>query len=102
MSGLDDPLSGFDRDTDLSDRNLSGLGGAGSLGFGISGVNFFGARSKGEKMAFVIGANDEMMTDYKGGFYTYKFAKERTYDMIDGPKGTHAVNVQPLDDAEEN
>jgi cold shock protein len=30
------------------------------------------------------------------GYKTLKAGQAVTFDMIDGPKGTHAVNVQPL------
>lgn len=93
MSGLDNLDTTFDRDAEISDRSLSNMGAAGSLGFGISGINFFGARSKGEKMVFVMSTEEKMMTDDKGGFYTYQFAKDRIIEMINGMRSATLFNM---------
>ncbi len=73
--------------------DLSSMGAAGSLGFGISKVNFFGAKSKGEKIVFIVDASAAMMLDSKGGYYTYKFAKDRIREMIDKMKSATLFNV---------
>ena len=36
------------------------------------------------------------------GYKTLKAGQPVTFDMIDGPKGTHAVNVKPLHQGEDN
>ena len=35
------------------------------------------------------------------GYKTLKAGQQVSYETIDGPKGTHAVNVQPVDSAAE-
>lgn len=91
MMGLDNIGGGFDRSG--GERTLSSMGAAGSLGFGISGVNFFGAKSKGEKMVFIVDAGKNMVLDSKGGFYTYQFAKDRINRMIDNMRSATLFNV---------
>lgn len=86
MSNLD---IGFDR----SGRSVGGMGMTGNLGFGISGINFFGAKSKGEKVVFVLDASKAMMEDSKGGYNTYKFAKDRVGQMIDRMSSATLFNV---------
>ena len=86
MSNLD---IGFDR----SGRSVGGMGMTGGLGFGIAGVNFFGAKSKGEKVVFVLDASTAMMDDAKGGYLTYKFAKDRIGQMIDRMNSATLFNV---------
>ncbi len=84
--------AGFDR-TGTGERSLSNMGSAGSLGFGVSGVNFFGAKSKGEKMVFILDASKAMVEDRRGGYFTYKFAKDRLMEMIDGMSSATLFNV---------
>ncbi len=92
MMGMGDlGAGGFDRGS--TDRSLSNMGSAGNLGFGVSGVNFFGAKSKGEKMVFILDASKLMVEDRKGGFFTYKFAKDRLMHMIDGMSSATLFNV---------
>ncbi len=74
-------------------QELSSMGAAGSLGFGISKVNFFGAKSKGEKIVFIVDTSKEMVTDAKGGYYTYKFAKDRIRQMVDKMRAATLFNV---------
>jgi len=74
-------------------RELSSMGAAGSLGFGVSSVNFFGAKSKGEKIVFIVDTTKSMVTDEKGGYYTYKFAKDRIRQMIDRMRAATLFNV---------
>jgi hypothetical protein len=74
-------------------RELSSMGASGSLGFGVSSVNFFGARSKGEKLVFVIDASQTMMLDEKGGYNTYRFAKDKIFAMINGLQSATLFNV---------
>jgi len=74
-------------------QELSSMGAAGSLGFGVSKVNFFGARSKGEKIVFIVDTGKAMMEDKKGGYYTYKFAKDRIREMVDKMRAATLFNV---------
>ena len=76
-----------------AERELSSMGAAGSLGFGVSKVNFFGARSKGEKIVFIVDTTKSMVTDEKGGYYTYKFAKDRIRQLIDKMRAATLFNV---------
>ena len=92
MAGLGDIGGSFDR-SGSGERSLSSMGAAGSLGFGISGVNFFGAKSTGEKMVFIIDASKSMLEDRKGGYFTYIFAKNRIMEMIDGMSSATLFNV---------
>ena len=93
MMGMGDLGAGaFDRGGG-GDRSLSNMGAAGSLGFGTSSVNFFGAKSKGEKMVFILDANKLMVEDRKGGYFTYTFAKNRLIEMINGMRSATLFNV---------
>ncbi|MCF7849353.1 MAG: hypothetical protein K9M45_10915 [Kiritimatiellales bacterium] len=83
-------------------RDLSGLGAAGSLGFGVSGVNFFGVKSSGEKLMFVIDASNDMLLDSKGGFYTYQYVKDRLFEMVSGMKAATLFNVIVFDGRNKN
>ena len=76
-----------------TERELSSMGAAGSLGFGVSKVNFFGAKSKGEKIVFIVDTGKAMMEDKKGGYYTYKFVKDRIYQLIGRMKSATLFNV---------
>lgn len=99
MSGLGSAGSGLVREgTSTAGRELSSMGAAGSLGFGVSSVNFFGARSKGEKLVFVIDASQTMMLDEKGGYNTYKFAKDKIFAMINGLQSATLFNVMVYGD----
>ncbi len=92
MMGMGDIAGGFDR-SGGGERSLSSMGAAGSLGFGVAGVNFFGAKSKGEKIIFIVSANREMMLDERGGYFTYNYAKDRLGQMIDGLSSATLFNV---------
>lgn len=93
--GLSGQDGGFARAeaADSAGRDLSKLGASGSLGFGVSSVNFFGARSSGEKMVFIINASKLMLEDRKGGYMTYQFVKDRIHQMISGMKAATLFNV---------
>lgn len=94
ITGLGDVGAvGFDRAGAGGQRDLKSMGAAGSLGFGISGINFFGAKSKGEKLVFVVEAAQEMVEDSKGGYFTYQFVKDRLYQMIEGMNSATLFNV---------
>ena len=71
----------------------------GGLELGITGVNFFGTRSSGEKMVFVLDASKQMMEDEKGGYYTYKFAKDKIHELVDGMPAATLFNVIVYNDS---
>jgi hypothetical protein len=94
--GLPGQAGGFARvntEDSSGSRDLSKMGSSGSLGFGVSSVNFFGARSSGEKIVFVLNASKLMMEDRKGGYVTYKFVKERIHQMVSGMQAATLFNV---------
>ena len=73
--------------------NLSSQSMPGGLDFGVVGVNFFGTRSSGEKMIFILDASKQMMEDAKGGYYTYKFAKDKIHQLVDEMPAATLFNV---------
>jgi hypothetical protein len=75
------------------DRDLKSLGKAGTLGFAASSVDFFGPKSTGEKLVFVIDASSPMLWDERGGYYTYRYVKDRLGTMIDGMNPATLFNV---------
>lgn len=94
MMGMGGLGGGFDHGTSAGGRrSLSTMGAAGSLGFGVSGVNFFGAKGKGEKVVFIIEADKDMMTDARGGFNTYRYVKKKLSEMIEGLSSATLFNV---------
>lgn len=85
---------GFNRaGSTLRERNLQRSAVPAKLDIGVSGVNFFGARSKGEKLVFILDASKQMMEDKKGGYTTYKFAKDELHQMVDGMPSATLFNV---------
>jgi len=67
---------GFGGGTSLGE----GLGG--SLGFGVSSVNFFGIKSSGESVFFLVDASQLILVDEKGGIPAYTKVKEELASMI--------------------
>ena len=49
---------------------------------GMAEVNFFGIKSKGKRIAFLIEAERYMLTDPKGGIPAYEIVKEEIANMI--------------------
>jgi hypothetical protein len=49
---------------------------------GTSPVNFFGIKSKGRRVAFLIDAERYMLTDPRGGYPAYQIVKEEIAGMI--------------------
>lgn len=78
--------------------NLSSQSMPGGLDFGVVGVNFFGTRSSGEKMVFILDASKQMMEDAKGGYYTYKFAKDKIHQLVDEMPAATLFNVLVYND----
>lgn len=77
----------------LEPKSLSGSSMPGNLNIGVSGVNFFGVRSSGEKIVFVLDASKQMMEDSKGGYTTYKFAKDKIHKLVDAMPSATLFNV---------
>lgn len=71
----------------------------GSLDIGVTGVNFFGTRAKGEKIVFILDASKQMMEDAKGGYTTYKFAKDKVYHLVDAMPAATLFNVMVYNDS---
>ncbi len=68
------------------------LGSSFSMAFqpkGTAQVNFFGIKSKGRRIAFLIEAERYMLTDPKGGIPAYQIVKEEIASMI----GKFGVNT---------
>ena len=70
----------------------------GGLDLGVTGVNFFGTRATGEKMVFILDASKQMMEDEKGGYYTYKFAKDKVHALVDAMPAATLFNVMIYND----
>lgn len=68
------------------------------LDLGVTGVNFFGTRSSGEKIVFILDASKQMMEDAKGGYYTYKFAKDKIHELVDAMPAATLFNVLVYND----
>jgi hypothetical protein len=81
------------------DQSLSSRSMPGSLDIGVTGVNFFGTRSKGEKIIFILDASREMMEDAKGGYTTYKFAKDKIHQLVDAMPSATLFNVMVCNDS---
>jgi len=63
----------------------SGLGtgkGSGGLGVGESGVNFFGIKARGERIAFLIDVSPSMLEDSRGGLQGFATIKEEIGRMV--------------------
>ena len=98
MLGMGDIGGGFDRSG--GGRSLSSMGAAGSLGFGIAPINFFGAKSQGEKIVFIVDAGKGMMEPHKGGYFTFQYAKDRLGKMIDRMSSATLFNAMAYDNNE--
>jgi hypothetical protein len=82
-----------------TDKSLKSRGMPGSLDIGVTGVNFFGTRSKGEKIVFILDASRQMMEDAKGGYATYKFAKDKIHQLVDAMPSATLFNVMVYNDS---
>ena len=87
------PPPKFERTSEVARQDLSSFSMPGRLNMGVSSINFFGARSKGEKIVFILDASKQMMEDVKGGFATYRFAKEEVHKMVDAMPSATLFNV---------
>jgi hypothetical protein len=69
------------------------LGGASSLGLGISEITVFGIRDSGERILFAVDAGRNMMLDSKGGLHSYNAIKEELIRLINGLSPGTLFNV---------
>lgn len=67
--------------------------GSGRIGLEKSSVNFFGIKSEGERVTFIIDASRYMMQDEKGGMNAYRIVKEEIIEMIDNLAPATLFNV---------
>ena len=56
--------------------NLSIGGGASRLGLGMSEINVFGLKDTGERILFLIDADRDMLSDNRGGLWSYQAIKD--------------------------
>ena len=88
------PETGFKLvDKTIEPKSFSGGGMPGNLSIGVAGVNFFGTRSEGEQIVFILAASKQMMEDAKGGYTTYKFAKDKIHSLVDAMPSATLFNV---------
>ena len=70
------------------------LGGTrGSIGIGMSDVNVFGLKSRAERFLFAIDASKTMLTDEKGGLYSYRVIKDEISTMVSNLSAGTLFNV---------
>jgi len=74
-------------------ESLSKIPLPGRLDMGVSKINFFGTRAKGEKIIFILDASKQMMEDSKGGYTTYKYAKDKVYQLVNSMPSATLINV---------
>ncbi len=74
-------------------RNLSG----GGIDFSRSAVNFFGIRSQGERIMFIIDATRWILEDQKGGIPAYNIIKEEIIKQVNGLSPGTLFNVMFFD-----
>lgn len=72
-----DPLA-----TDIATTDLGSSFAMPFAGKGTSQVNFFGIKSAGKRVAFLIDAEKYMLTDPRGGYPAYQIVKEEIAGMI--------------------
>ncbi|MCF7848774.1 MAG: hypothetical protein K9M45_07995 [Kiritimatiellales bacterium] len=61
--------------------------------FGVSEVEFFGIKDKGEKIVYVVDASKTMLHDRRGGATSYQILKDSFRDMISTMKSATLFNV---------
>lgn len=72
--------------------------GSGSIDFNRSAVNFFGIRSQGERIMFIIDASRLMMLDKRGGIPAYNIIKEEIIKQVSGLSPGTLFNVMFYND----
>ncbi len=83
----------FERTSEVQRQSLTKRSLPGRLDMGVSSVDFFGTKSKGEKIIFILDASRQMMEDAKGGYTTYRFAKDEIGSMVDGMPSATLFNI---------
>lgn len=102
VSSVDVNLPSMDQSFTVS-AGVGGLGrgllgsSRGSMNIGISSVNIFGLKSKGEKILFIVDASRRMVYDEKGGLNSYKFIKDEIANMVGNLGAGTLFNVMLLD-----
>jgi len=74
----------------------AGLGtgyGTGGFGMGVSSVNFFGIRARGDKIAVLVDASVSMVEQQRGGVQGYMRVKQRVGDVIEALSEMGMFNV---------
>lgn len=79
--------------TTFNRESLSKIPLPGRLDMGLSKINFFGTRAKGEKIVFIMDASKQMMEDEKGGYTTYKYVKGEVRRLVDSMPSATLINV---------
>lgn len=74
-------------------RNLGG----GGIDISRSAVNFFGIRSQGERIMFIIDATRMILEDQKGGIPAYNIIKEEIVKQVNGLSPGTLFNVMFFD-----
>jgi len=77
----------------LNRESFSKISMPGRLDIGVSKINFFGTRAKGEKIIFILDASKQMMEDSKGGYATYKYAKDEVHQLVNSMPSATLINV---------
>ncbi len=72
---------------------LRGTLGSGGIDFNRSAVNFFGIRSQGERIMFIIDASRLMMLDVRGGMPAYNLIKQEIVRQVEGLSPGTLFNV---------
>ena len=76
----------------------SGLGGGASLGFTMPEIEFFGVKSQGERLFFVLDASDHMMVDEIGGVRSYEIIKAELIRILRELNSVVLFNVAVYED----
>lgn len=74
----------------------SGMGrdfGRGGIDFSRSAVNFFGIRSQGERITFIVDTSRYMVVDEKGGIPAYQLIKDEIVRMVNELSAGTLFNV---------
>jgi hypothetical protein len=67
--------------------------GGGGIDFSKSAVDFFGIKSTGERVTFIVDASNYMLEDQKGGIPAYEIIKDEISKMVDKLSSGTLFNV---------
>lgn len=74
------------------------LGGTrGSIGMGMSDVSVFGLKTRAERILFCVDIGREMVTDKKGGLYSFNVIRDEITDMVGNLSAGTLFNVMLID-----